>query len=226
MEQLKERAAQAAVENIRDGMVVGLGSGSTAEYGIHALGRRVAAGLRITAVPTSDASATLAAGYGIRLVTMQEAPIIDLTFDGADQVDPQLNLIKGLGGALLREKVVASATERQIIVIDPGKLVDRLGGPVPVPVEVIPFGWSLVQRVLQQRGIRAELRQLQTGPYLTDNGNYIVDCFFPQGILDPARTDTVLNSIPGVVENGLFVGLVSEVIVGQEQGECRIIRRS
>lgn len=225
MEELKRQAGSKAVEFIRDGMVVGLGSGSTAAYGIHALGRRVAAGLQVTAIPTSDAAAALATEYGIKLVTLEEEPVIDLTFDGADEVDPQLSLIKGMGGALLREKLVASATTREIIVIDPSKRVDRLGTHFPVPVEVIPFGWPLVQRALMGNGLRAELRLEGDVPYVTDNGNYIINCCFPDGIPDPGATEAWINDIPGVVENGLFVDLADLVVVAQEQGDCRIIWR-
>lgn len=225
MEKIKELAGRKAIEYIRDGMVVGLGSGSTAAWGIRALGERVARGLSIQAVPTSEAAARLAAEYHIDLITLEDESVIDLTFDGADEVDPQLNLIKGMGGALLREKVVASATTREIILVDPSKLVDRLGTHFPVPVEVVPFAWPLVQRELMTRDLGAELRLEDDEPFVTDNGNYIVNCHFPDGIADPAETERWINDIPGVVENGLFIGLTHIVIVGQDSGQCRIIEK-
>jgi len=226
MEKLKEAAGRKAVESIEDGMVVGLGSGTTAAWGIRALGERVSRGLRVTAVPTSEAAAELARQYRIPLVTLEEAPQIDLTFDGADEVDPQLNLIKGMGGALLREKLVASATRRQLILVDPSKIVPRLGSRFPVPVEVVPFGWPLVRRQLQSHGLQVELRQHGGQPFTTDNRNYIIHCRFPGGIPDPGASEAWLNSILGIVENGLFVGLTDTVIVGQPDGECRIIEKS
>ena len=219
----KQVAGRRAVELIQDGMVVGLGSGTTAAEAIRALGERVTGGLRVTGVPTSDAAAALARACGIPLATLEEAPDIDLTFDGADEVDPGLNLIKGMGGALLREKLVAAATARQVILVDPTKLVERLGTRVPVPVEVVPFGWSLVRRALALRGLEATLRRQGSEPFVTDNGNYILHCRFPGGIAEPGATESLLNGIPGVVENGLFVGLTDLVIVGQVDGTCRIL---
>ena len=223
METLKQQAARRAIEYIQDGMVVGLGSGTTAAYGIRALGERVANGLRVRAVPTSDAAARLARACNIPLVALEEAPDIDLTFDGADEVDPGLNLIKGMGGALLREKVVAAATTRQIILVDPSKLVGRLGTGVPVPLEVVPFGWSVVQRALASRGLDAELRLEGGKPFVTDNGNYILHCAFPGGIEEPAAAEAWLKALPGVLENGLFIGLTDMVIVGEPGGGCRIV---
>lgn len=225
MEDLKEQAGRRAIEMIEDGMVVGLGSGSTAACGIRALGQRVRQGLRITAVPTSDAAARLAAEYAIPLVTLEEAPRIDLTFDGADEVNPALDLIKGMGGALLREKLVACATVHQVIVVDPAKLVERLGTRFPVPVEVVPFGWPLARRALAAQGLTPELRLEGRRPFVTDNGNYIVHCRFRDGIVDPRATEAWLNAVPGVVENGLFVGLAHTVVVGQAGAPARIIRR-
>jgi len=227
MEKHKELAGRKAAEYVQDGMVVGLGSGSTAEWAIRALGERVAAGLSIRAIPTSEASSRLAAELGIEIVTFADEPIVDLTIDGADEVDPQLNLIKGLGKALLREKVVAAASTREIIVIDPSKRVDKLGRKGPVPVEVIPFAWPLAQRALMARGLRAELRREADGktPAQTDNGNFLLHCFFSDGIDDPARTEGWINSIPGVMENGLFVGLTDIVIVGEESLTCRVLER-
>jgi ribose 5-phosphate isomerase A len=221
----KQLAGRKAVELIEDGMVVGLGSGTTAACGIRALGERVAQGLRVTGVPTSDAAADLARACGIPLATLEEQPDIDLTFDGADEVDPELNLIKGMGGALLREKLVASTTARQLILVDPAKMVARLGTRVPVPVEVVPFGWSLVRRALERRGLEATLRREGDRPFVTDNHNYILHCRFAAGVAEPAAAEAWLNGIPGVVENGLFVGLTDVVIVGQPDGGCRVVTK-
>lgn len=226
MEKLKELVGRKVVEYIQDGMVVGLGSGSTATCAIHSLGERVAQGLSIRAISTSEASTSLARELGIELITLEEEPVIDLTFDGADEVDPQLNLIKGLGGALLREKIIASATTRELILVDPSKLVDRLGTKCPLPVEVVPLAWSLVQRAFVAKGLQPELRMEGAEPFVTDNGNYIIHCTFPDGIDDPAATDRWINDIPGVVENGLFVGYTDVVLVGEESGECRIIEKN
>ncbi len=225
MERLKELAARRAVQFIEDGMVVGLGSGTTAAWGIRALGERVAAGLRVTAVPTSEAAARLARACGIPLATLEQCPRIDLTFDGADEVDPALNLIKGLGGALLREKLVATVTAQEIILVDPSKLVDRLGTHAPVPVEIVPFSWPLVRRALDRHDVEATLRREGDQPFVTDNGNYIVHCRFAAGIAAPGDVAAWLDGILGVVANGLFVGLADMVVVGQADGDCRIIRK-
>ena len=223
----KELAARKAVEYIGDGMVVGLGTGSTAEFAIRALGERVKAeGLEIQCVPTSEASAALGEQVGLDIQSFEDNPVIDLTIDGADEVDPDLNLIKGLGGALLREKIVAAASTREIIIIDPGKLVDRLGTRAPLPVEVIPFAWGLAQMRLMDVSQRAELRRANDGElYVTDNGNLILDCHFPDGIDDAATLDRRIDEIPGVVENGLFVDLTDIVVVGLNDGQCRLMER-
>ncbi len=222
----KEVAGRRAAEYIEEGMIVGLGTGSTAEFTIRAIGERVASGLNIKAIPTSEASADLARELGIKLTSLEDDPAVDLTIDGADEVDPGLDLIKGLGGALLREKIVASATVRQIIIVDPSKLVDQLGTQAPLPIEVIPFSWSLVARRLSDQGIKPTLRLQQLDqPFITDNGNYIIDGHFPAGIADPRLTDTWLNTLPGVVENGLFVAMTHLVIIGEEDGTSRLIEK-
>jgi len=223
----KELAARKAVEYIGDGMVVGLGTGSTAEFAIRALGERIKAeGLEIQCVPTSEASAALGEQVGLDIQSFEDNPVIDLTIDGADEVDPDLNLIKGLGGALLREKIVAAASTREIIIIDPGKLVDRLGTRAPLPVEVIPFAWGLARMRLMDVAQRAELRRANDGElYVTDNGNLILDCHFPDGIGDAAALDRRIDEIPGVVENGLFVDLTDIVVVGLNDGQCRLMER-
>lgn len=225
-ERLKELAGRKAVEQVRDGMVVGLGSGSTAEHAIRALGECCAAGeMEIRCVPTSEASGRLGEKVGLQITTLEEEPAIDLTIDGADEVDPDLNLIKGLGGALLREKIVAAASAREIIIVDPSKLVERLGTRSPLPVEVLPFAWSLARTRLMESASSAVMRTTPDGgEYLTDNGNFILDCSFDDGIPDAGALEEKVNRIPGVVENGLFVGLADLVIVGQENETCRELR--
>ncbi len=223
----KEAAGRCAAEYIEAGMIVGLGTGSTAEWAIRALGERVAAGLVVKAIPTSEATAALARALGIELTTLAEVSSADLTIDGADEVDPSLDLIKGLGGALLREKVVASITTRQIIVADPSKLVNRLGTKAPLPVEVVPWSHPLIVRCLQERGLAPALRLCAPDiPFVTDNGNWVIDARFPTGIDDARATERWLNALPGVVENGLFLGLTHLVIVGQDDGSCHLIDKS
>ena len=223
----KEAAGRCAAECIEAGMIVGLGTGSTAEWAIRALGERVAAGLAVKAIPTSEATAALARALGIELTTLAEVSNADLTIDGADEVDPSLDLIKGLGGALLREKVVASITTRQVIVADPSKLVARLGTKAPLPVEVVPWSHPLIARCLQERGLAPALRLCAPDvPFVTDNGNWVIDARFPTGIDDARATECWLNALPGVVENGLFLGLTHLVIVGQDDGSCHLIDKS
>ena len=223
----KELAGRRAAEFARDGMIVGLGTGSTAAFAIKALGERVESGLKIQAVSTSNASTELAAEVGIEILSFEENSLVDLTIDGADEVDPQLDLVKGLGGALLREKIVATASTRRIIIVDPSKLVQKLATKAPIPVEVAPFGWTLAQRQLMELTSRVELRlNDDSTPFETDNDNLILDCYFQHGIDDPTGIETRINTIPGVVENGLFVGLTDMVIVGDEGGECRLLERS
>ena len=223
----KEAAGRRAAECIEAGMIVGLGTGSTAEWAIRALGERVAAGLAVKAIPTSEATAALAGALGIELTTLAEVSSVDLTIDGADEVDPGLDLIKGLGGALLREKIVASITARQIIVADPSKLVERLGTKAPLPVEVVPWSHPLIARLLKERGLAPALRlRAPDIPFVTDNGNLVIDARFPTGIDDARATERWLNALPGVVESGLFLGLTHLVIVGQDDGSCHLIDKS
>jgi ribose 5-phosphate isomerase A len=216
---LKQIAAAKAVEFVENGMVLGLGSGSTASYAIEMIGERLQDGrLRdIVGVPTSSAIERLARQVGIPLTTLQEHPMIDLTIDGADEVDPQLNLTKGGGGALLHEKIVARASEREIIIVDDSKLVQVLGTKFALPVEVIPFGWSSYLPALKHLGCDPVLRMHGTEPYRTDEGNHVVDCRFA-GINDPVNLECELNLIPGVIENGLFIGLASLVVVASQSG--------
>lgn len=212
--QEKEAAGRAAAELVRDGDVVGLGTGSTAYFAVVALGERVKAGLKIIGIPTSIQTADLARTLGIPLSTLDEHPEIDITIDGADEVDPRLNLIKGGGGALLREKVVASVTKRMVVVADSGKIVEALG-KFPLPVEVISFARTVVEKKIVSLGAMPKLRTKPDGsPYLTDNGNQILDCSFG-AIADPAALAHELNGTPGVVEHGLFIGLAKLALVGR-----------
>ena len=212
----KQRAAAAAAELITDGMVLGLGTGTTASYLVQILGERVRQGLRIQGVPTSEATRQLAVAEGVPLTTLEEQPVLDLCLDGADEVDPELNLIKGGGGALLQEKIVASAARQRIIMVDVSKCVDSLGA-FPLAVEVIPFGWEVTRRQLEQLGGIPTLRQREGKPFVTDQGHYIIDCALSQ-IEDAPRLNHQLNQLPGVVENGLFVDMTDRLIIGSPDG--------
>ncbi len=218
-DELKRQAALLGIEAVKDGMVVGLGTGSTAKWAVQLLGERVAQGLSIRGIPTSEATAKQAKDVGIPLVDFESIWGIDLTLDGADEVDPDLNLVKGGGGALLREKVVAFASKELIVLVDPSKLVPRLAEHFPLPVEVTRFGWQQTARHLAAVGGQPKLRTAGGGkPFVTDNGNLILDCRFPGGIEDPARIELDIDRIPGVVECGLFVKMTRRVIVGYPDG--------
>jgi ribose 5-phosphate isomerase A len=207
----KEAAAQASLKFVRDGHVVGLGTGSTAAHFIKLLGNEVEQGLRIRGIPTSDRSRELAKSLGIALITLDDCQQIDVTVDGADEVDPQLRLIKGGGGALLREKIVASATRQMIVVADASKQVQRLG-KFPLPVEVIKFAQALIAKRITDLGAEVQLRRDASGnPYLTDENNHILDCRFGE-IRDPDALARELSGMPGVVEHGLFIGMASVVL--------------
>ena len=221
----KKAAAEAACAHIRNDTIIGLGTGSTADFAVRHVGELVQKGLRVRGVPTSVKTETLARQVGIPLVDLDEVEEIDVTIDGADESDPGLDLIKGLGGALLREKIVASLTRRQIIVVDPSKLVPRLGTRSPLPVEVLPFGAKVVERRLVREGYRPTLRVREGRPVVTDNGNLVLDLRFPDGIEDPRRLERDLNNVPGVVENGLFLGMTWRVVVGEADGTVREIGR-
>jgi ribose 5-phosphate isomerase A len=212
----KRRAAERAVEYVQSGMLVGLGTGSTARHVLDVLGEQLAAGaLRdIAGVATSTATAAHARTAGIRLLDPADLQQLDIAIDGADEVDPRLDLIKGLGGALLWEKIVASAAARFIVVVDESKLVRRLGERAPVPVEVVPFGWHTLVSRFERAGARPRLRtRPDGGEFRTDGGHLIVDCTFPHGIPDPAATERALRAPAGVVETGLFLGMASAVVV-------------
>jgi ribose 5-phosphate isomerase A len=219
VDDLKRAAAEAAAAHLESGMIVGLGTGSTATLAIEAIGRRVAQGLRITGIPTSEATAQLAKSLGIPVSTLAEHAHIDVTIDGADEVEMgTLNLIKGHGGALLREKIVASASTRLVIVVDESKLVDHLAVRDPIPVEVVPFGWQATAKRLLQLGADPSLRRGPDGQvFITDGGHYILDCSFAE-IASPAELERELDSVVGLVEHGLFLGMTTEVIVGGAQG--------
>lgn len=219
----KRIAAEKAVEWIKDGMVVGLGTGSTAYWAICKIGERVQEGLQIKAVASSKVTEQVAREVGIPLVTLDEVEAIDLTIDGADEVDRDYNLIKGGGGALLREKILAYNSQTFLVVVDESKLVGTLGR-YPLPVEVVPFASGQTLRHLADLGCSAALRiEEDNAPFTTDNGNYIVDCRFEQ-IPDPAALDVILRTIPGVVETGLFVhNMVSHVVVGYKDGDVQVI---
>jgi ribose 5-phosphate isomerase A len=226
--QLKQAAAIAAVAQLEDGMVVGLGSGSTATLAIAAMGKRVVEeSLRIVGIPTSEKSASLARRVGISLTTLEEHPQIDLTIDGADEVELRtLNLIKGGGGDLLREKIVASSSARLVIIVDEAKLVDRLGRGFAVPVEVEPFGWQSTATRLHKLGGKPALRLRPDGQtFVTDGGHYILDMAFG-AIPSAADLDAKLNNVVGVMEHGIFVGLTSQVIVGGARGVRMLFRES
>ncbi|MGO8920702.1 MAG: ribose-5-phosphate isomerase RpiA [Stellaceae bacterium] len=215
---LKRAAAAQAVQQVESGMVVGLGTGSTAAFAVAALAARVAAGLRIAAIPTSERVAALARRLGLPLTDFAAHRRIDLTIDGADQVERgTLGLIKGRGGALLREKIVASASARVIIIVDETKLANRLGGATPLPVEIARFGWQPVLDRLAALGCAPRLRRDAGEPFVSDNGNLIADCDFAE-IADAAALEARLAAIVGVVESGLFIDLASAVMVGRPAG--------
>jgi ribose 5-phosphate isomerase A len=212
----KQLAGERAADLADDGMIVGLGTGSTAFFAIRKLGVRVRGGLRIRGIPTSEQSRYQAEREGIPLIDFADTTRIDLTIDGADEIDPAFHLIKGGGGALLREKLVATASRREIIVVDESKLKSRLGG-FPLPVEVVPFGWQFVRLQIEGLGCRARLRVQENRAFVTDNGNHILDCAF--GVIsDPADLERRIAAICGVVESGLFVGLAHRVVIGKADG--------
>jgi ribose 5-phosphate isomerase A len=221
----KRAAAAHAAALVTPDMVLGLGSGSTAELVLEALAARVAQGLRIVGIPTSQRTETRARQLGLTLTDFAAHRRIDLTLDGADEVERgTLNLIKGRGGALLREKIVAAASARMVAVVDETKLVDRLGAHVPLPVEIIPFGWQVTLERLTASGAAPTLRQVEGKPFVTDSGNYIADCAFP-AIADPATLQAQLATTTGVVESGLFIGLARAVVIGGRSGGVEILER-
>jgi|SRR5271166_779425 len=229
MDQLKRQAAARALEEVRDGMRLGLGTGSTAKHFVELLGERIRAGLTVVGVPTSEATRADALRCGVPLTTLDEIDRLDLTIDGADEVDPALDLIKGGGGALLREKIVAAASDRMIVIADESKWVATLGR-FPLPIEVIPFGLAATRRAIAQAcaecGISGEMVLRRSGDghvFVTDGGHWIVDAHLAR-IQDARRLAGLLSLIPGVVEHGLFVGLATKTILAGAQG-IRVVDR-
>lgn len=222
---LKEMAAREAVRYVEDGMVVGLGSGSTANKAIQLIGQKVKEeGIGIIGIPTSTASDLLGRAVGIHMGELDDHPQVDLTIDGADEVDPSLNLVKGLGGALVREKIVAASSRVEMIVIDDSKMVDHLCQTVPLPVEIVTYSSKSTMRKLAALGCAPELRMAENEPFISDNLNYIVHCKFDR-IDDPRAMEAEIGMIPGVVDSGLFIGLASKVIVASAEG-VRILERA
>jgi ribose 5-phosphate isomerase A len=218
LDELKRAAAFRAVESVDNGMVVGLGSGSTAAFAIEALAARIATGLSVLGIPTSEASANLARRLGVPLTAFDIHRRIDITIDGADEAEPHsFHLIKGRGGALLREKIVAAASDRMIVVVDETKIVNRLGAGGFLPVEVVPFGWQATFARLAAVGCRPRLRTADGQPFLTDGGHFIADCGVAE-IEDVVVLEAKLAHIPGVVDTGLFLGLASMLVVGRKSG--------
>jgi ribose 5-phosphate isomerase A len=229
MDALKRQAAARALEEVRDGMKLGLGTGSTAKHFVELLGEKVRAGMQVMGVPTSEATRAQAEACGIPLVTLDEIDRLDLTVDGADEIDPALDLIKGGGGALLREKIVAAASERMIVIADDSKWVDALGR-FPLPIEVVPFALAAtrtaIARVFASAGLSGQLllRKSKDGHvFVTDGGHWIVDAHLGR-IQDAPRLGALLSEIPGVVEHGLFIGLASTAVLAGAQG-IRVIER-
>jgi len=224
----KKRAAVEAVKHVRDGFVVGLGSGSTAAFAIKEIGRRVQESrIRVLGVPTSYQAFILATDHSIPTTTLKEHPKLDLCIDGADEIDDELNLIKGSGGgAIMREKIVASAAEKLLIVADETKLTPRLGANHPIPLEILPFAEPVVSARLREIGGKPVLRERgdRIGPFITDNGNFILD-FHLGPIENPSDLDLRLRSIPGVMETGLFMGMADAAYVGSATGLKKIIRK-
>lgn len=229
MDELKRQAAAQALEHVRDGMKLGLGTGSTAKHFVELLGERVKTGLKVIGVPTSEATRALAEQCGVALTTLDDVDRLDLTVDGADEIDPALNLIKGGGGALLREKIVAAASDRMIVIADDSKWVPTLGR-FPLPVEVIPFGLSATRRaiadVFAKCGLSGEMT-IRSGKdghaFVTDGGHWIIDAHLGT-ITDAPRLAGLLGAIPGVVEHGLFIGLASTAMLAGSQG-IRVFER-
>lgn len=221
--ELLARVARAALTHVAEGMILGLGTGRAAEAFILALGERVRAGLGVSGVATSNRSAELSRGLGIELKSLEEVTHLDVAFDGADEVTPSLALTKGLGGALLRERVVASEASRFIVLVTPEKLVDKLGTRAPIPIEVVPFaGPSVMRRLIRMGGAPEVRRKADGSPYFTDNGNWVVDTRFAP-IDDPAGIAARVRAIPGVVDHGIFLGMASLVLVADPAGVREIV---
>jgi ribose 5-phosphate isomerase A len=229
VDELKRRAAEAAFEDVRSGMALGLGTGSTVAHLLDLLGAALASGALtdIVAVPTSVQTETRARELGIELIELADRPSLDLTIDGADEVSPELDLIKGGGGALLREKMVAQASRRLVIIADEAKAVARLGSTFPLPVEVVRWGWASHVRFLEELGADVVPRQAPSGNLAeSDNGQLLLDCRFPDGIADPSGLEEALARRAGVVETGLFLGMADEAVIAGAGGVKRLRRTS
>jgi ribose 5-phosphate isomerase A len=223
-QEMKKQAAEKAAQYIEDGMIIGLGTGSTVEFAVKKIRELVQNGLHIKGIPTSLKTKRLATELKIPLIELDEYTEIDVTIDGADEVDSNLNLIKGGGGALTREKIVAYHSKKVIIIVDETKIVKGLGCDSFLPVEVTKFGWPATKKTLEGMGCTAELRKIMDEVFITDNQNYIIDCDFGK-IAEPEVLEKEINNIPGVLENGLFIGLADEVIVGSKQGIMTLERQ-
>ena len=224
----KEIAGRAAADMVRDGMALGLGTGSTVHFALERLAERIRAeGLRVAGVPTSLDTERKARELGIDLIELRDRPDpLDLTIDGADEIDPRFDMIKGGGGALLREKVVAAWSKREVIVVGPDKVVERLGTTFALPVEVVPFASAVVARSLERLGCQPTPRRTRDGAiYRTDNGNEVLDCRFAQGIADARALEREIDAIPGVVECGLFCGLAHVLVIGHADGRAEVRSR-
>lgn len=221
VEEKKRAAAVQACRLIKSGTVLGLGTGTTFRYALEEIGRLIRSGVNIVGVPTSTQTEVEAKRLRIPLTTLDEHPRVDLTIDGADEIDPRLNVIKGGGGALVREKVVATSSRTVAIIADESKFVSRLGSTFPVPVEVIPFAKALVERGLNALGAYSSLRMVKGKPYVTDNGGWILDARFP-AIPDPARYEREITMIAGVIDCGIFTGLADVAFLGTSDGVRRI----
>ncbi len=223
MRDAKEVAGRKAAEFVEDGMVLGLGTGSTVFHTLVRLGERIRdEGLRVRGVPTSNDTQEKATRLGIPLVDLDLVSELDLTIDGADEIDGRFDMIKGGGGALLREKVVASISRREVIVVGQAKVVSRLGTTFALPVEVVPFALRTVERALRRLGCEPAPRKRDGRAYTTDNGNSILDCRFPHGIADAAALEREIARIPGVVESGLFIGLAHSLVIGRDDGSVEV----
>lgn len=223
----KQAAGRRAADFVEDGMILGLGTGSTIAFTLERLAERVREEkLQLVGVPTSLDTERKALELGLELTTLERRPSLDLTIDGADEVDPGFHMTKGGGGALLREKVVAEASRREVICLGKSKLVERLGRTFPLPVEVVPFAGSAVSRQIEALGAACVTRQRDGKDYLTDNGNEILDCTFPEGIEDPSFLNGVLSGIAGVVENGLFIDLAHVLVIADDEGNVEIREKS
>ncbi len=223
----KQAAAERAAAEIADGSRVGLGTGSTAALFVKALGRRVRAGLRVVGVPTSEATAALARAEGITVVTLEDHPALDVAVDGADAVTDRLDLVKGLGGALLREKIVALAARRFVVIADASKRVASLAAAPPVPVEVVVFGWSRTCVALEALGaeaLRRPRRDAADQAFVTDGGNYILDCRFGD-LSDPDALAARIKAVTGVVDHGFFLGMAAEGLIGADDGSVLTLSR-